>query len=175
MHKSSTKCNETIGKWYKNKHGASKIIDMFETYQQPHRKLGTKYLVVLCAGSTLLLAEDALTHFVVKRRPCWSVTRLSSITFSHLFAPLLINIPWFLNWGKILLLYSSHLPLGVPNGLVIQLGSNSFLAPSTNNQHVWLLRKHLYWPNGPNIASLVTCEFGYACMYHTQSTPETFT
>jgi hypothetical protein len=34
MHKSATKCNETIGKWYKNKHGASKIIDTFETYQQ---------------------------------------------------------------------------------------------------------------------------------------------
>jgi hypothetical protein len=27
---------------------------------QPHRKLGAKYLVVLCAGSTLLLVEDAL-------------------------------------------------------------------------------------------------------------------
>jgi hypothetical protein len=33
MHKSTTKCNETIGKWCKNKHGASKIIDTFETYQ----------------------------------------------------------------------------------------------------------------------------------------------
>jgi hypothetical protein len=28
------KCNETIGKWCKNKHGASKIIDTFETYHQ---------------------------------------------------------------------------------------------------------------------------------------------
>jgi hypothetical protein len=27
------KCNETLGKWCKNKHGASKIIDKFETYQ----------------------------------------------------------------------------------------------------------------------------------------------
>jgi hypothetical protein len=35
MHKSATKCNETVGKWCKNKHGASKIIDMFETYQVP--------------------------------------------------------------------------------------------------------------------------------------------
>jgi hypothetical protein len=35
MHKSATKCNETIGKWCKNKHGASKIIDTFETYQIP--------------------------------------------------------------------------------------------------------------------------------------------
>jgi hypothetical protein len=33
MHKSATKCNETLGKWCKNKHGASKIIDMLETYQ----------------------------------------------------------------------------------------------------------------------------------------------
>jgi hypothetical protein len=33
MHKSAMKCNETIGKWYKNKHGASKIIDTFEMYQ----------------------------------------------------------------------------------------------------------------------------------------------
>jgi hypothetical protein len=35
MHKSATKCNETIGKWCKNKHGASKIIDTFETYHLP--------------------------------------------------------------------------------------------------------------------------------------------
>jgi hypothetical protein len=35
MHKSATKCNETQGKWCKNKHGASKIIDTFETYQAP--------------------------------------------------------------------------------------------------------------------------------------------
>jgi hypothetical protein len=30
---------------------------------QPHRKLGTKYFVVLCAGSTLLLVQDALTSY----------------------------------------------------------------------------------------------------------------
>jgi hypothetical protein len=29
------KCNETQGKWCKNKHGASKIIDTFETYHPP--------------------------------------------------------------------------------------------------------------------------------------------
>jgi hypothetical protein len=33
MYKNATKCNETIGKWCKTKHGASKIIDTFETYQ----------------------------------------------------------------------------------------------------------------------------------------------
>jgi hypothetical protein len=34
MHKNVTKCNETLSKWCKNKHGASKIIDTFETYQR---------------------------------------------------------------------------------------------------------------------------------------------
>jgi hypothetical protein len=29
------KCNKTLSKWCKNKHGASKIIDTFETYQCP--------------------------------------------------------------------------------------------------------------------------------------------
>jgi hypothetical protein len=33
MYKNAMKCNETLSKWCKNKHGASKIIDMFETYQ----------------------------------------------------------------------------------------------------------------------------------------------
>jgi hypothetical protein len=33
MHKNAMKCNETLTKWCKNKHGASKIIDTFETYQ----------------------------------------------------------------------------------------------------------------------------------------------
>jgi hypothetical protein len=33
MYKSAMKCNETLGKWCKNKHGASKIMDTFETDQ----------------------------------------------------------------------------------------------------------------------------------------------
>jgi hypothetical protein len=41
MHKSAMKCNETIGKWCKNKHGASKIIDTFGTYQRQWRNYGT--------------------------------------------------------------------------------------------------------------------------------------
>jgi hypothetical protein len=35
MHKKATKCNKTLSKYCKNKHGASKIIDTFETYQRP--------------------------------------------------------------------------------------------------------------------------------------------
>jgi hypothetical protein len=67
MHKSATKCNETICKWCKNKHGASKIIDTLETYHS---------------------------------------------------SPRTINLG-FLTEEKTLLLYSSYLPLRVPNGLVI--------------------------------------------------------
>jgi hypothetical protein len=37
MHKNAMKCNETLGKWCKNKHGASKIMDTLETYQR-HQK-----------------------------------------------------------------------------------------------------------------------------------------
>jgi hypothetical protein len=33
MHKNAMKCNKTQRKWCVNKHGASKIIDTFETYQ----------------------------------------------------------------------------------------------------------------------------------------------
>jgi hypothetical protein len=32
MHKNTMKCNKTQSKWCINKHGASKIIDTFETY-----------------------------------------------------------------------------------------------------------------------------------------------
>jgi hypothetical protein len=39
MHKNATKCNKTQSKWCINKHGASKIIDTFETYQELARKI----------------------------------------------------------------------------------------------------------------------------------------
>jgi hypothetical protein len=38
MHKNAMKCNETLRKWCKNKLGASKIMDTFETYQCGARK-----------------------------------------------------------------------------------------------------------------------------------------
>jgi hypothetical protein len=33
MHKNAMKCNKTLSKWCKNKHGASKIMDTLEMYQ----------------------------------------------------------------------------------------------------------------------------------------------
>jgi hypothetical protein len=40
MHKNATKCNKTQSKWCINKHGASKIIDTFETYQLSIHQMG---------------------------------------------------------------------------------------------------------------------------------------
>jgi hypothetical protein len=42
MHKSATKCNKTLSKWCKNKHGASKIMDTLETYQNAKMHISTK-------------------------------------------------------------------------------------------------------------------------------------
>jgi hypothetical protein len=42
MHKNTTKCNETLSKWCKNKHGASKNIDTFETYHMVAQKIDLK-------------------------------------------------------------------------------------------------------------------------------------
>jgi hypothetical protein len=41
MHNNAMKCNKTPSKWCKNKHGASKIIDTFETYHVLGTHLGT--------------------------------------------------------------------------------------------------------------------------------------
>jgi hypothetical protein len=38
MHKNATKYNETLSKWCKNKHRASKIMDTLETYHQPDKE-----------------------------------------------------------------------------------------------------------------------------------------
>jgi hypothetical protein len=85
MHKSATKCNKTLGKWCKNKHGASKIIDTFETYQGAIYKL---------SGAVAKLASINLRKLVL------SPTGL-------------INLYFILR--EDLLLCSSYLPLGVPN------------------------------------------------------------
>jgi hypothetical protein len=52
MHKSATKCNETIGKWCKNKHGASKIIDTFETYHAATSAASGVFGMMLPCSST---------------------------------------------------------------------------------------------------------------------------
>jgi hypothetical protein len=45
------KCNKTLGKWCKNKHGASKIIDTLETYQGGSWSMRPNGVVVGIDGS----------------------------------------------------------------------------------------------------------------------------
>jgi hypothetical protein len=44
MHKNAMKCNKTQSKWCINKHGASKIIDTFETYHGDTRRVRDSHL-----------------------------------------------------------------------------------------------------------------------------------
>jgi hypothetical protein len=59
MHKSATKCNETIGKWCKNKHGASKIIDTLETYQQQAKQLAKEKIEIQQRKESAIAASNA--------------------------------------------------------------------------------------------------------------------
>jgi hypothetical protein len=58
MHKNATKCNKTLSKWCKNKHGASKIIDTFETYQMP----GPRGIIIVKGSFKLLDLCDKEFH-----------------------------------------------------------------------------------------------------------------
>jgi hypothetical protein len=83
-----------------------------------------------------------------KRRPCWSVTRLASITFWSLaFSWIRQTLVSF--WGKILLLYSSYLPLGVPNWAVIYISTpcciTFLLGFPTECLTSTIIRHHRWW------------------------------
>jgi hypothetical protein len=60
VHKSATKCNEIVGKWCINNHGASKIIDTLETYHGRPRGSKNK-----SAGPAVVASSPA----PAKRRP----------------------------------------------------------------------------------------------------------
>jgi hypothetical protein len=55
MHKNATKCNKTQSKWCINKHGASKIIDTFETYQLLMNKLNQNLRILYLAVPAALV------------------------------------------------------------------------------------------------------------------------
>jgi hypothetical protein len=57
MHKNGTKFNETLNKWCKNKHGASKIMDTLETYQSPRAAES------ICIG---LLDSEAVVRLFIR-------------------------------------------------------------------------------------------------------------
>jgi hypothetical protein len=81
---------------------------------QPYHNLEEKFLVVLCAGSTLLLVQSkALDE--VSYKLSGAVAKLAGITFwTWLFSTGSVNLGFLLR--EYLLLCSSHLLLGFPTG-----------------------------------------------------------
>jgi hypothetical protein len=88
MHKSATKCNETISKWCKNMHGASKIIDTFETYHRAMRQVAHRDWTLAGCGprpagrSAGARAQNIAQGRCVHRSPCAS---FSSVNFLFIF------------------------------------------------------------------------------------------
>jgi hypothetical protein len=92
------------------------LIPLFTANQwdwQPHRKLGAKYLVVLCAGSILLLAKQSLDE--VPYKLSGAVAKLAGITFRRLaFSYWTINLGFLLRENGC---YTHHtFLLGFPTG-----------------------------------------------------------
>jgi hypothetical protein len=94
--------------------------------------LGTKYLVVLCAGSTLPLAKQSLDEAPYKLSG--AITKLAGITFSHLAFSYWIDNLGFITEGKLAAIFIKP-SLGVSNWPVIyyifphQFGTRNFLSP----------------------------------------------
>jgi hypothetical protein len=71
-HKNATKCNETQGKWCKNKHKASKIIDTFETYQEKTTFLSLRIFALFILRTLLnaiICCSQLNTQGVLRRFP----------------------------------------------------------------------------------------------------------
>jgi hypothetical protein len=84
-------------------------------HQQPHRKLGAKYLFVLCAGFMLLLVQSkALDE--VPYKLSGAVTKLADITFWSLACSYWFDKPQFSYWGKTCYYAHHTFLLGFPTG-----------------------------------------------------------
>jgi hypothetical protein len=101
---------------------------------QPHRKLGAKYLVVLCAGSTLLLVQSkALDEAPYKSSRV--VAKLADITFWRLAFSYWFDKPRFLTEGKLATV------LIIPSSWGYQLGG---YLPTSQGNGVHQSRRYWY-------------------------------
>jgi hypothetical protein len=99
--------------------------------------LGTKYLVVLCAGFTLPLAKQSLDEAPYKLSG--AVAKLVGITFSRLAFSYWIDNLGFITEGKTCCYIHQTLLLGFSNWPVIYYTQSSFLTSSSRrHQQVFL-------------------------------------
>jgi hypothetical protein len=76
MHKNATKCNKMQSKWCINKHGASKIIDTFETYQRPAARVQRLYKAPPpCTPATHTRRRSAFTPYENTMKGRWPFSR----------------------------------------------------------------------------------------------------
>jgi hypothetical protein len=115
MHKSATKCNETLRKWCKNKHGASKIIDTLETYQP----LWYVFLYDLNTHLTFIISL-----FMIFRLCFFSCYNMVAkfycqdyVSYAHVLSSLIPTLNALLRWSRLWLcmspqklLFCYHLP-----------------------------------------------------------------
>jgi hypothetical protein len=85
--------------------------------------LGAKYLVVLYAGSTLLLVEDVLTHFIINGALVAVSLGYQASPSVIWLLPLRIDKPWFLTDGKPCCYIHHTFLLGFPTGRCFSLST----------------------------------------------------
>jgi hypothetical protein len=90
---------------------------------QPHHKLGAKFLVVLCAGSTLLLVQSKVLD-EAPYKLSGVVTKLAGITFWSLAFSYWFDKLWFHNRGKTCYCAHHTFLLGSPTGVIYTPSSN---------------------------------------------------
>jgi hypothetical protein len=113
---------------------------------QPHRKLGAKFLVVLCAGSTLLLVQSkALDEapYILSG----AIAKLAGTTFWSLAFSYWFDKPWFHNWGKTCCCAHHTFLLGFPTGCNLYAIStlHQTLEPMVNKIYRNTICHHAQW------------------------------
>jgi hypothetical protein len=111
---------------------------------QPHRKLGAKFLVILCAGSTLLLVQSkALDEAPYKLSG--AVAKLAGITFWSLAFSYWFDKPWFHNWRNTCCYAHHTFLLGFPTGVILCHHASSLCFTLTSSSHlIHILEEMMY-------------------------------
>jgi hypothetical protein len=117
--------------------------------------LGTKYLVVLCAGSTLPLAKQTLNEAPYKLSG--AVAKLAGITFGRLPPSYWIDYLGFITEGKLATIFTKP-SLGVSNWLVIFTSStnaNKFSGTNITTPSMWCKEQKWQPTNGQENCEII--------------------